>query len=193
MNITKWNVWHNYSSYFINDKIDLELAANKLINNQLCRIVCHTDGSVYWLDNGKLNKEFAKITPIGYTRKTEFQLNSKLDKSYALEGFMQYVQMKAAELDIYSDEITEDLPYIRGFLELFTIGVNDKLILLYPQVKIYSNGVFIVSFRILSPPDFKYPIENLIDNEINLFRHTTTDIAMPSSVIKLFFESTHFL
>ena len=64
MILTSWNVWHNYSTYFLED-IDLPEAAAKLVSSGLCIAAYQTNEVVYWKCDGEVKSGDVVIDRLG--------------------------------------------------------------------------------------------------------------------------------
>lgn len=184
MELTKWNVWHTYSYYFIDLVDDLHDVADKLVQSQLVVSAFHSEGIAWYYSGEQVVKSTVEIDRVGYESTANVKL-PKVEDPYALECILQSARMRVAEMGILNERVQETLPYVRAHLAECTIQLKDKLILLYPQIKIYDNGAFLVEFRTISPSG-KYSIDALIDDNINLFTHIGENVELPPGILKLY-------
>lgn len=89
-----------------------------------------------------------------------------------------------------SEFVVDKVDYIRGFLEPCVFEYEDRRIHLYPQIKIYQNGVITVSLRVISPT---IPIDSdsFIDNFLNLHFQGTRVLLVPPAL--LLWDSNYWL
>lgn len=188
--LTDWNVWYNYSSYFLG-KIDLEAGVKNLVASQFCKIAFHTDGTVVMDDNGHPRVAKVEIKRFGHDDKATVVLPSASTSlrgesaDYIRECCLQAATARVHEMKQFSVFTLRDIPYVRGFLEPFRMTHADGGITkIYPQMKLYENGVFTLAFRLIGPTR---PInsDDFVERYVNLFAENTKDIELPPSLLKL--------
>jgi len=180
MILKDWDVWLNYAWYYTDDITEMQSIAYSLVDDALCKVVYDSNGYVYWKVDNKIKHERLEIIQFGHEAKAKFNFPKELS-DYPLEGSSQSLKMHWHEMYLLN---MSKFTYIRGFLGPCYFTINDKSIILYPQIKLYSNGVFILSYRIISPKE-KYAVKNLIEKEINLFRVNAENIMVPPELMKL--------
>ena len=94
--------------------------------------------------------------------------------------------MRISELNLFSPQYLNMFSYIRGYLNACYIGLGDRVIALYPMIKIYNNGVLILSFRIIAPINHvEYLIDDFIKYDVNLYQHKADYIEVPPEWVEL--------
>ncbi len=188
MLLQKWNVWHTYGTYFLESITDIYAIGKKIVEAGLARSTFHSDGISWYSDKDDVKMSSVEIERFGYTRDAKVSLPNIKD-DYALETTLLSARMRVAEMMVHS-EVTLDIPYVRACLDEIRILVEEQLILLYPQIKIFENGVFLVEFRTIGP-DADYHVNNFIDRNINLFTHIAENIEVPPNLFILFNRYLH--
>lgn len=183
MNLLFWNVYHNYSTYFIEPINDLGEAARQLVASELCEAAYSTDGLAYWNTKTEVREYPVSIKRLGYSNEADIQLPPGLS-GYSAECIYQASSMRSFELFLFNQIFLEQTAYVRAFMQPALFSFEQKQIILYPQVKLYQNGVMIISFRIIAP-NHSYPINNLIENEVNLYKHNADDIQISPALLRL--------
>ena len=180
MILKDWDVWLNYAWYYIDDFAEMQSIAYSLIDDDLCKLVYDSNGYIYWKVDGRIKHEKLEIIQFGHEPKAKINFPKGLN-DYPLEGAYQSSKMRWYEMFLLN---LGKFSYIRGFLGACYFKINDKTIILYPQIKLYSNGVFMLSHRIISPKD-AYAVKDFIESEINLFRFNAENINVPPELMKL--------
>lgn len=183
INLTKWNVWSNYTSFFVNE-MDLDKVAHCLVESGLCQFTfrSHTNG-ILWSDNGKIKEDNLQIDLKEHSTKTTMKFPKGL-KDYPLECAYQSGSLRFFETYLLHEFVDRKYDYIRAFTGVILIRIDGHEMRLYPQFKIWGNGVFSLLLRIFSPSQ-SISEDSLINNHINLFRHKASEIYLPPKVIEL--------
>lgn len=182
MKIKEWNIWHSYSTFFIEDNYELEDIAYKFVESDLCPLVFSQDLKVWWKEDDHVKE--ATIEILDYT---DHGFNFKLPKisnKYLLEGLGQYLKMWHAESNLLNAKYRSSFSFIRGFMNPCRFKSGPRPVILYPQIKLYDNGTISIFFRQLSP-DFEYPVESFIEHEVNLFRNEIDEMETAPEIMKL--------
>jgi len=183
MILKDWDIWYSYSTYFIEETRDLNAIAISLVQSKLCHLVYNSDSLIWWNDGKEVREEEVLLNRIGYEPKAKLTFPQGLN-GYALEGAYQAASMRFFELHLFNSLYLETFSYIRGFLGACYMKQGERTIALYPQIKLYHNGIIILSFRVISP-GIEYPIDSFIENDVNLFKHNTDSIKVPPEWIQL--------
>ncbi|MEN6620711.1 MAG: hypothetical protein ABFD50_04045 [Smithella sp.] len=184
MELKKWNVWNTYAYYFIEPIEDLYDVAQKIVQSKLAISAFHSTGIAWYWSEGNVIKSPVEIDHVGYACDTRIKLPNA-ENSYALECILQSSRMRVFEMGLLNETLQDSLPYVRAHLGECIIELTDQQILLYPQIKIYDNGVFLVEFRTIGP-EKRYSLNTLIDKNINLFTHIAENIELPPQIVNLY-------
>jgi hypothetical protein len=183
MKITNWNIWHSLSTYFIEEFKDLDEIAIKLVETDLCPLVLSSKGQIWW----KKNKE-VKTTNLEFTYSKNGECKfifPEISDQYVIEVLTHGIDMVLSESRVFNEKYLNSFQYLRGFLGTCRLKKDNRTISLYPQIKLYNNGVLDLSFRELGPKGFEYYINSFIENELNLSRLDLDNIEVPPALIKL--------
>jgi hypothetical protein len=123
------------------------------------------------------------IDRVGYANNVKIKFPEKL-KEFPLECAYQSGYMRFQEQYIFSEFVQNELNYIRAFTGAIVINIKTTQIIIYPQFKIWENGIFSVLLRIISP-DNSIDEDYLINNYINLFQHNTGEVFFPPEILYL--------
>jgi hypothetical protein len=196
MILKDWDIWHCYTNYFIEDfdGFELENIARLFIQNNLCVAVYHSSNKIWWKNNKEIRSSVIKFKNLG-NDKLQYSFDTKgfsqNTKDYALKGIAQAAEMRISELTLFSPQYLDMFSYIRGYLNECYISLGGRVITLYPQIKIYDNGVFILSFRIISSiDDVECSIDNFIKYDVNLYQHKADYIEIPPEWFKLYYKDS---
>ncbi|MBI5679633.1 MAG: hypothetical protein HZC47_01870 [Methanobacterium sp.] len=186
MIIKEWDIWNSNLTYFIYEIKNLENIAESLVDNELCTLVCHSNGNVWWKDENRVESGIIKTEKKEY-RKSDINIPKKLKKSEYLSNNANIAAlMRFDELIIFKKEYLDSFSYIRGYINSCYMEKDGKTIVLYPQIKLYNNGVMEVSFRIEllksenEPP--KYEIDDFIEKLVNIVEQKVDRIGVPQKL-----------
>ncbi|PKL90765.1 MAG: hypothetical protein CVV21_11470 [Candidatus Goldiibacteriota bacterium HGW-Goldbacteria-1] len=174
MKIKDWEVWHTYTTYFSNEIPDLYKVAKQLLKNGIAELAVHSDGSFYWLGKENIRQgaiEFQSSESVNYNK---VQFNTKDGKPADYDAFIEEcllisTKMKFESNRIFGDDINLMEPNLRVFTGLCKL-LNKETgfeVNCYPVITLYSNGILIVSFRIIGTPS-KIEIDDFIEYGQNL-------------------------
>jgi hypothetical protein len=182
--LTTWNIYHTYSTFLRTPVHDLREAAAQLINSGLATLAYLRDGNVWGRGGaGQINVKRRPYAAEG-TFKIPSQLARALD-SYELECLGQAVWMDIAERYLLGDPRDYVPEYVRAFLTEIQVENENKTVHIYPQVKLYENGVVLTEFRVLSG-EAEVDVQSFIDDHLNLFRKVPKTAAVPPGLMKLY-------
>lgn len=191
MTITDWDIWHSYSSYFFEELVSSEITlgtiAKKLIESNFCPLVFASTTDFWFKEKDEVKRSKLEI---GTLNMKEFKYSVPKSivpiflKGYPLLLLKESSRMWFSEWKLFSEEYRNSFPYIRCFLNPCYLKTDLRTIGLYPQLKLYSNGVFILSFREISSKEPFY-IEPFINNDVNLSQLEFDNILIPPEFIKI--------
>lgn len=189
MMLKDWDIWHSYTTYFIENITNLEYIAEKLIKNKLCTSVYHSSGYIWWDDNPKIGQSILPDYPtLGQIRKSILEIKN-LD-GYAQEGIYEAAWMRRSEIKLLSEKYLETFAYIRGYIGACYLIQGGRTVIVYPQIKIYNNGVVTISFRVISPKR-DYPLDVFVKNDVNFPLLDVQNIEAPPELVKIYNRSIY--
>ncbi len=192
MEPTDWEIAYCYSSYFVepfDDHVALLDLAWHLVTSGLCSIAYHSSDLVF----SRSEDGSAKMDSVNFDwgqegAKNILRLPKGLDdfqKKCVMEGGLKSYYEKS----LLSDPVYYEAPYVRGFCKPLVMEANDEEIVLYPQVKVYWNGVVLLLFRRVAR-DRPVSVDDFVEAELNLARRGTTQIRVSPDVLKLVTQHT---
>ncbi|WP_410720286.1 hypothetical protein [Brevibacillus sp. SIMBA_076] len=101
--------------------------------------------------------------------------------SLQAELLYQFQSMKFHEQKLYK-HFEENNKYIRIFFGGCYLRENNRLISIYPQIKLYKNGIVLISFRKMLP-DIHLTSEEFIEDEVNIVTKSFNEILLPPGII----------
>jgi hypothetical protein len=183
MTYEHWNIWFTYSTYYLGDKLNLEDIASKLVSSNLCDVVFHSNGHATWKQANEVLTEQLILERIGEARTGEIAF------PLTLTGFNRQCALTAAamrfhESTIFSENLNARINYIRGYLGIAMIHKGESMSLIYPELKLYQNGVLTISFRAFSP-DKTIDTTTLINEFINIPMVNTNIVFVKPELLKI--------
>jgi len=198
MQLHAWNVWHCYSTYFLEELGDIQVIADRLMRTGVPAFVMSSDGMCWGRAASGGIAEF-HLNPVrqGPTRGTTVHLPSGLS-AYAFECAFQSGWMYDAESYLLESPFDQQR-YIRAFLPMCQLCYERPAtknepartleLLVYPQLKLYEDGVLLTELRILSgaPP---YSMDQFIGEGVNLFELGAQTFQVPPALFREYVRST---
>ncbi len=183
MILKDWDVWLNYSSFFLDEIEDMNALAKSLIKSGLCEVVCDSESNVYWKKGDHIIQKQVEISQIKNKAEISVLFPPGLE-GYALEGAFQTTSINFHENHLFSILYLDQFSYLRGFMGACYFTREGKTQILYPQIKVYNNGVFITSYRIISSRS-ACRLDDFIDNELNMFKCHFDKVDVPPGLMKI--------
>ena len=194
LNLLDWNIWHDYSTYFLEDIEDLHEVAKSLVKSGLCQVVYHSNDVAYWyteksVKSGRVsfkntNADSWNTAMFSDEFKEVSGENRTKDNAYIMECTLQAVRFRNWEGYVSSFFVLQNVSYIRGFLTPIYFIKGGSRVSLYPQIKLFNNGVIILSFRMIAP-DRVITSSDFVERYLNLYQHPFEDMKVPPSLIEL--------
>jgi hypothetical protein len=198
MQLREWNVWHCYSTYFLDELGDVQVIADRLMRTGAPTFVMSSDG-LCWGRGKEGGIEEFHLRPVRErpTRSTTVHMPSSLS-AYALESALQSSWMYNAES--YSLEAPFDQQrYIRAFLPMCQLRYEHPAtkngpartleVLVYPQLKLYEDGVLLTELRVLGGAA-PYTMDEFIAEGVNLFELGAQAFQVPPALFREYVRST---
>lgn len=183
MRITEWRIWHTFSSYYLENITDLRLLGKGLLKHRFAHAIINSSGEAFYLRNGKIIVKNLNLTSV--TGQSYGTVNlPKTSDNYLQYCLIQGSNMLFQEINVLSESYREKVDYIRCYLLPCYIQIKDNQHLLFPQLKIYENGIYILSFQ-LSPPEEEINLNQFIDSYVNLSQCRIDNMGIPPDIIKL--------
>ncbi|WP_131667884.1 hypothetical protein [Psychrobacter pygoscelis] len=185
-----WSIYHTYSSFIEVEDLDLEDLAYKLVDSGVSTCAVHKNKNTWVKYQNETIKAKTEFNIGEFLNRAEVQLTYN-DKSiisdienFALESWYQSVQFALSEIKLCSDEYLAE--YIRADLGVITATVETSSInlALYPQIKLYKNGVVTIAFRHISPK-LSLHYSDFIQDHLNLALFNLSNVKVNLGIAKL--------
>lgn len=155
-----WQIAFGYASHFTDSLPALESVAPNLVRHGVAECAFLSDGEAWWPSVSSVDAPY-----IGRPRRiehgaVELRMSSdlrsaeikfdKVPEGFPLEALGQSASLRYQELSVFGPR---DIPprYVRAYLGKCCFVDGASMLQVYPQLKIFENGVVLVYFRMLSP------------------------------------------
>lgn len=190
MKLIEWEIWYSYSTYFNNQRINLEHAAKALVDSGIALCSMHRDGRTYWQSGKGTQSGKTKIILDSKQRNAKIKLETDSGQqsefaSFAQEAWYQSANLRFREMRLFGNPRSLPPPYIRVYLgQCNLLSEYDKQrIICYPIIKLFESGILLVEFRTISP-NSKISLEDFISRYVNLYTKTFNKIEVSPAVAK---------
>jgi len=181
MQVHTWSVWHTYSSLFEEAFYSLHPVAHSLVASGVAPFVYASDGEACWRVGERVESGQLGIEMRSHASRGEIILPPAAGEYEAQCAFMAGA-MRIAERTMMNESRLVETPYVRAFLDAIHIRSGEGEVKVFPQVKLYANGVFLTHFVVYSP-DGGSTLSDLVNRYENLFQLHGEWVDMSPSVI----------
>ncbi len=172
MNIHSWQIWHTYSTFTDLPLTDLEEAGRLLVDAEVAICAIHRDGRTHWrTKNGDVRSGETVISMRPHDDKAVTELKTdnggSPDMDEAVHAlWFEYCLLRFHEMKLFHDVSQLPPEYLRAYIGKFEAKIGDHTANIYPVVKIFVNGVIMISFRVFSS-ETSVPLGEFVDNYVN--------------------------
>lgn len=181
MQVTSWNIWHSYSSTIVGPLPDFRKWASSIVEANLGVAVVHRDGECWYRDRGHVQTASSQLGFTANKAEGRFTLPSNAS-DYTKECILQAATMRTHEQYVLSDPLCHIPTYIRVYFAPSILRYKQFSAVVYPEAKIYEDGILIMSLRILSP-DTPYEIDAFVREQVNLYALPVIACELPIEVV----------
>jgi hypothetical protein len=177
-----YQIWHTFGTWFVDDFDDLDAVAAALVDSNVAEVAHTSDGHVYLRQDDEVKKTTCtvRVSPSGHSAFVDCDLLGK--GLYSSEGVYQFAVMSYRENWLMSSYLHEYTPFVRVLLNPVVMENEEQSVVLYPQMKLFGNGVALLHFRLFAPEDGNDG-ETLVDFHLNLFQMDVTRLMVPPAIL----------
>lgn len=170
LRIDQANVFYNYTIGLAATDVDLLKTARKLLKSGLTLAVCFSDLKCLYIDEkGKTQLEW--VQPEGRQWDPSWKVSFGPDiPQTAVTDLAYSIELVFHEQRIEGCGARQMAPYLRAALPPIVLESDDVTLPLYAWIKVFSDGIFILSFQLDTTWD-GIDEEQWISNIVNLFQH----------------------
>ena len=169
LEIDQANVFYNYTIGLEATDVDLLKTAGKLLKSGLSRAICFSDLKCLYIgEKGEIQLEW--VQPEGRQWDPSWKVNFGSDVPPAVATDLVYsIELLFHEQRIEGREAQQMAPHLRAALPPIVLESDDLTLPLYAWIKIFSDGIFILSFQLDTTWD-GIDEEQWISDIVNLFQ-----------------------
>ncbi|MDY0374635.1 MAG: hypothetical protein RBQ72_02765 [Desulfobacterium sp.] len=167
LEVRQVNCFYNYTVGLVTADVNLLKTAAKLLKSGMARTVCFSDlKCVYLDDEGDVQFEWLRPQGRQWNSGWTVKFSDDLPRS-AVKELTICLELSFHEQRIESPEARQMAPHIRAALPPLVLEQEDMTLLIYPWLKVFSDGIVILSFQLdttwdgLSEADFVSDIVNI--------------------------------
>jgi hypothetical protein len=184
LRVDQANVFYNYTIGFESTCIDLVKTAGKLLKTGIARAVFFSDFKCLYMDTeAKVQLEW--IHPQGRQWDSSWKINFGPEVPVNVaEELIFAIEMSFHEQRIEGCEVRQIAPYLRASLPPIVLESDDLTLPIYASVKLFSDGIAILSFQLDSTWD-GVDEQYFISNIVNLYQRYFRSIWVDSRIQRL--------
>lgn len=168
MRLSEYQVWHTFGAFFVESfsgRLE-EIAAQLVVSHFAVSAVTSSGYAISRDAADSIQRESVKVESSPDKHQSRIELSAK-PTGYGGEALVQSLLLLDCERRNVSPLLLELAPHVRAFLHPIQLESQGTEVLLYPQLKIYENGVFLIHFRLFSEGKHMR-IEDFLDEALNL-------------------------
>ncbi|MDI3095021.1 hypothetical protein QJ133_28255 [Priestia megaterium] len=180
MKINDYDVWYSYFKYFLNFNINLQQVAMNMIELDLAELIIDSDEIVYWKNTRGIvtNKQIPLVyQENGFSSYTIPEDMKRIQSEFLFQAY----QMRHNEKTVFHSDFEGSLQFIRIFLGVCYLQDKEGKIAVYPQIKIYSNGIVLLFFRRINK-NCDLTVDTFVQEGVNLPLKTFDSIWVYSGI-----------
>ena len=184
LEIDQSSVFYNYTIGLATTDVDLLKTAKKLLNSGLISSVCFSDSKCLYLDQkGKI--QFEKILLEGryWDKSRKVNINPDIPHAAAVDLAFS-TELLFHEQRIEGPESKQIPSHLRAALSPIVLKSDDLTLPLYAWIKIFSDGIFILSFQ-FDATWKSIKEERWITEIVNLFQFYFKSVFIDSKIQRL--------
>lgn len=198
--VKEWEIWHTFSTYITKNIDNLELLAEKLVEEEIADCSIISDGKTFCRKNkgiaiGQTNvnlSENLKTASIQFVSDTD-DTNDFSKYAYETWSIGCYFLFCESRFQVSNSDFPS--PHLRAFLRPISLFKNgDKIIYkthLYPILILYKTGILILEFRIFSPLD-ELELSQFIEEYVNLHEFCYDCAMVSPEILKMATKSYNY-
>lgn len=180
LKVNQANVFYNYALGFGTDRIDLLKTGVALLEKGISQSVFFSDFKLIYIDEfGEKQVEIVNPKGRSWDPSWEIEIDPKIPKSNAVDLINSF-EIAFHEKQIQQDDET----YLRAFLPPIVLDDEDCQFPLFASVKIYADGIAIVSFQFDGTWD-GLDENDFLDDLVNIYQRYFKSIWVDSKIQRL--------
>lgn len=180
VNITKWNIWHCYSSSVVGPRPNIDAWARAAVEMDAASVAVGQDGECWYKADGETRVASCALGFVPNRAEALFQIPSGMPP-YAQECLGQAMAMRTHEQHVLADPLSRVPSYVRLYFEECELEFGSFSVSLYPQAKLYEDGILLVELRVLGGEP--YTLDEFVDEQVNLYARLATGGEIPLPVL----------
>lgn len=180
MEVSRWRVFHCYTSFVIGD-IDTHALAAALIRNGVCHVGMHTDGSMWWQDADGFRSGTWSLYRAGHEPSARATFPNGL-RGYPAQFARETAELRFNELYLLSDSAVAELGYVRLGMGPVLVVRDGLRLPIFAQLRLFQNGVFQLLLSRESSEGLT-DVQDLVVDEVNLFSNWFSRVFFPPEIM----------
>ena len=151
MRLREWEVWYTYSLYFTEPLPDLPVVAAELVASGLAEATLHSDGTARWsAEGGNVKAGILGMDLDPSLRRATINFPSGIEHPFAVETLYQCGYLRYGERVTLGETSAFTPAYFRTLLGHMELRSAERIVAMYPVVKLHASGVLLISFRMMT-------------------------------------------
>jgi len=173
INLNKWDILHTYSTFFVEVIQDLDKVATNFMESGFAECVIASDGKTYCRSKNGYKESYTDYDSQLYGEEFSFSLGLPEEEFEEISEYSRLTWLIGARIlhsehILTGENIYKTQGYLRAFLgPCYLLDENNEAFFCYPHLTIYSTGILVLQFRVLSP-DETVALEEFIKDYLNM-------------------------
>lgn len=190
LKIDQANVFYNYTIGLATTEVDLLKTAGKLLKSELTKVVCFSDLKCLYIDDhGEIQLEWVQPEGRQWDPSWKVSFGPHIPQAAAID-LAYSIELLFHEQRIEAREARQVAPYLRAALPPIVLESGDLTLPLYAWIKVFSDGIFILSFQLDTTWD-GIEEEQWISDIVNLFQRYFNTVWVNAKLQRL--DADHLL
>lgn len=183
MCLRDYSVANTYTSCFLTEVDDLDVAAKLLVSADFALSAYVADGNAYWRNGKDVVSGAAELVMREHENHATINFPDGLT-GLAQLGVQSALLHRFSERKVLTSIDGSHHQYLRAFLSPFLVGFGSSDLLVQAELKLYKVGVFTLTLTVDTPED-GIGVPALVERYVNLFARWADRVHVPTGVAVL--------
>lgn len=168
MLLDEWEIWHTYSTFFVDSVPTVDIAAQNMVRFGLVECAVTKDGNFYYRSGYGVESGRAHVKLSADQMHAAITIEPQVE-GFVLDAVFQASYLRFSEMRHFGQQEDVLPPYVRGFVGECQLVSQEREVLVYPIIKLHATGTVMVEMRVLSPAH-QIGLDEFIESHVNVYK-----------------------